>query len=299
MYFRYKLLLGLAIMVILVTDYALAAWGDTQAIPVPAYAEQVKKDVKMIAGAEFDFTYYTSSQDASAIKGFYRSRLTNLGWKENTHLKDLKQTPDLQIDPPLINTLEQNLLFEKDGSTLIINFMPEGFSKDNKTRFTVSKGNLDINAELPEDTDFVPVLLAKPKKDVFPVYPGAALISLSEPPKTIMATYFTKDNIDAVAEFYKTQMPNYGWSLAEEKAPEKINISDGGRNDIAKLCPSCAQNAMVSPEAIEAWMGQLFFSNQKGDSCDVVLSQVVPGKEMPDTFKINTTVLVNYAEKKE
>lgn len=298
MSFRYKLLL-VAVMMTVVTDYALAAWGDTQAIPVPAYAEQVNKDAKMIAGVKFDFTYYTSTQDAATIKDFYRSRLPNLGWKEKTPLKDLVQIPDFKLEPSLSNVFEQNLLFEKDGSTLIINFMPEGFSKDNKTRFTVSKGKLDINAGLGGDTDFVPVLLAKPKKDVFPVYPGAALISLSEPPKAIRATYFTKDNIDAVAEFYKTQMPNYGWSLAEEKAPEKINISEGSRNDIAKLCPSCAQNALVSPEDIEAWMGQLSFSNQEGDSCDVVLSQVLPGKEMPDAFKINTTVLVNYAEKKE
>lgn len=297
MSFKCKLLV-VVIMLALVTDYGLAAWPDTQALPVPGNSEEVKKEARRIAGQEFEFTYYTSTQDAKAIKDFYRSRLTNSGWKEKAPLKDLQQTPNFKIEPSLSQAFEQNLLFEKEGTMLIVALLPEKFSQDTKTRFSVARGKLDFQAPLSADADFIPELLTKPKRDIAPTYPGAALLFLSEPPNGLRLTYSTKDDINTVAAFYKAKMPDYGWSLVEEQASEKIEASDMSKDEIATACPTCAKNMLISPQDIENWIGELSFSNQKGDTCKVILSRVAPMKEVPGASAINT-ILVNYEEKKE
>jgi len=299
MCFRYKVLGLLSIAVAIITislNPVNAAWWDKQAIPVPPDTEQVRKEARRISGSEFDFTYYTSTQAPEKLKDFYRNTLTNSGWKEKTLLKDLEQIPELQMEPALSNVLEQNLVFEKEGATLIINFLPEGMMKDKKTRFTLAQGKIDIQSAASTETISLPELLAKPKKEVAPTYPGAALISLFEPADALTAAYFTQDDINAVATFYKTKMPNYGWSLIEEKAPQKIEMSETSKEDIAKLCPACAEKMSISPQGIESWMAQLSFVNSRQDTCNIVLSQVITLAEAAGKMK-TTTILVNYAQK--
>jgi len=92
-------------------------------------------------------------------------------------------------------------------------------------------------------------------------------------------------------------MPNYGWSLIEEKAPEKIEMPETSKEDIAKLCPACAEKVSISPQNIETWMAQLSFVNSSQDTCNIVLSQVITGEAVGKMEM--TTILVNYAEKKE
>lgn len=295
MSFKSKLLLVL-VMLTLVADCALAAWLDTSALPVPPYAEEVKKDSRRIAGQEFSFTYYTSTQDTATIKDFYRSRLPNLGWKEKTPLKDLVQIPNFKLEPSLSNVFEQNLMFEKDGSTLIINFMPQGVFKDGKTRFSVSKGKLDIKAGLPKDTDFTPELLTKPQKEVAPIYPGASLITLSEQPHLSQATYFSKDDMETIIEFYKTRMPRYAWYLVEEKPVEKI---DSGDYDLSEHCPDCPKDIQPTVKSMQTELAQLDFSNQQGDACKIVLFRAISKEAVDVPLSDMTTILVHYAEKKK
>lgn len=301
MSFRYKVLgllsVAVASIAISLNPVKAAGW-DKQAVPVPPDTEQVKKEVRRIAASEFDFTYYTSAQAPAKLKDFYRNTLTNSGWKEKTLLKDLEQIPNFQMQPGLSSALEQNLVFEKEGAMLIINFLPEGFYKDQKTRFTLAQGKIDLESAASSERISPPELLTKPKKEVAPVYPGAALISLSEPAGALTAAYFTPDAINAVAAFYKAGMPNYGWFLIEEKVPEKIELPQTSKEEIAKLCPACAEKASISPQAIEAWMAQLSFVNASHDTCKIVLSQVISGQAGPVKMEM-TTILVNYAEKKK
>ena len=282
MCFRYKVLGILSIAVAALTislSPIKAAAEDKQAIPVPPNTEQVKKEARRIAASEFDFTYYASAQPAGQLKDFYRLRLTNSGWKEKTLLKDLEQIPGLQMEPALRSSLGQNMMmFEKEGVTLIINFLPEGVFPDQKTRFTVAQGKIGLQSAPSADTIPPIELLAKPHKEVAPTYPGAALISLSEPAGALTATYFTQDDINAVAAFYKNKMPNYGWSLVEEKAPEKLEMSQTSN--------------------MESWMAQLSFVNANQDTCNIILSQAISGQAGPAKMEM-TTILVNYAEKKK
>lgn len=306
MSFRYKVLGVLSIAVAALTislNPVKAAAEDKQALPVPPHTQQVKKEARRIAAAEFDFTYYTSAQAPTKLKDFYRHTLANSGWKEKTLLKDLEQIPDFQMQPGLSSALEQNLLFEKEGATLIINFLPGGFYRDQKTRFTLAQGKIDLESAGVTEMISLPELLTKPKKEVAPTYPGAALISLSEPAEALTAAYFTPDDINKVSAFYKARMPNYGWSLIEEKAPEKIEMPQTSKEEIVKLCPACAEKASISPQGIEAWMAQLSFLNASHATCNILLSRVISGEAAAGEAEAEkmemTTILVNYAEKKK
>lgn len=298
MFFRYKLS-ALIILFIFILGVGLlnAAERDEQAIPVPTDAEQTKTEDRMMQGSAFSFTYYTSSQDATSIKRFYRNQLPNLGWKEKKLAEDLSQIKGFKMDASFKGVLDQNLIFEKDTDMLMINFLPAGFAKDGQTRFALSKGNVNLDEELPEETNPSFALLTKPKKDVAPTYPGAALIYLSEPEHALRATYSAPADIEQVISFYKTKMVNYGWDLTEEKPLEKVEGADMGEYDIAKHCPSCPKEATSLAGSLETWLAELNFSNQKGDTCNVVLSNVVStqGKDLED-LKM-TTILVDYAEK--
>lgn len=301
MSFRHKFLGILSIIMIILAislNPVNAAWWDKQGIPLPHDTEQVRQEARRISGSEFDFTYYTSSQEPGELKDFYRDTLANLGWQEKILSKDIEQIPGLQMQPALTSALEQNLIFEKEGATLIINFLPEGIIKDQKTHFTLAQGKMGPQSTPPSGTILPPELLAKPKKEVAPVYPGAALISLSEPDNALTASYFTQEDINEVSAFYKAKMPDYGWSLVEEKAPERLEMPAVSKEDIVKVCPSCAEKAGISTKNIEAWVAQLSFVNSRKDTCNIILSQVMVPVESADKMK-TTTILVNYAEKKK
>lgn len=300
MFFRYKLiaLIFFAVSIVAINRIPVdAAWWEEQNIPLPVNTEEVKTETRMMYGSQFNFTYYTSAQDIDSIKGFYRNRLPNLGWKEREIAKELGQVQGLKMDASFNNVLGQNLTFEKGSDMLIVNFMPAGFSKDGKTRFSISKGKIDLSKPPSPDTSFAPELLTKPKKDVAPIYPGASLTNLSEQASSLRATYFTKDDIEQVISFYKTMMPNYGWYLNSEKPIEKIDFGAAGEYDVSKYCPSCPKGATDLAKSMETWLAELNFNNQKGDICNIVLSNVATAQGMPGSLNM-TTILVNYEEKK-
>lgn len=267
-------------------------------LPVPLNTEETKEEIRLLGDAEYTYTYYESDLEMKQIKDFYRRELPILGWREKKLVNELKQVSGLKLEASVTNLLEQQFIFEKGEEILIINFIPALSSGKGKLKFILAQGKSAFNAEtLKEGKNFVPVLVAKPNKDVFPVYPGASLVSLSEPAGAITASYFTPDDIEAVSEFYKARMSNYDWSLVDEKLPKKIDTSLN-KEDIAKYCPSCAAKTPVDISAIETWVAYLYFAKENQDICNVVLSQIIAGKGMP--AQMNTTIImVNYEERKE
>jgi hypothetical protein len=260
---------------------------DIQPIPVPAQTEQTKQEVRKIAGSEMEFTYYISSQGPQEIKKFYLNRLEELGWQESFPLKDLGQIQDFKIDANLSKVFEQNLMFNKQGQTLIITFLPDEVSKDNKTHFSTSQGKIDFAAAPSIDTASPPELVAKPSKDVVPEYPGAYLLSLSETDVSLKATYYSKDEIESIAGFYKSKMPDYGWFLSEEGPVHKLNAD----------CPSCAKEQAGVNKPLDMLFGELVFSNKNEDRCRIGFSYVLPAEEQIKSFGF-TTIMVDYEQKK-
>ncbi len=314
MFFRHKL--GKLIVIFISTFIALsplyAGWWEGKDIPLPSGAQEANQETRRIGGSEFLFTYYSTTQEnADSIKAFYRMRLPNLGWKEKELLKDLQQVQNFQVNSSFSNALGQNLMFEKGQEALIITFMPEGAFRDGKTRFTIASGKLDFKKQPAGDENFAPELLAKPKKDVAPVYPGASLINLSEGAHFLQAGYFTKDGLEAVSAFYKDNMPRLGWTLKEE-GPIQENVLAADKNEIAKYCPECANNANIEAKTsnalqadmakvelknIVARQAELVFVKENKVVCNVVISERnAIGVSAEDLGKM-TVIMVNYEEK--
>ncbi|MHB8154805.1 MAG: hypothetical protein ACYDFR_01985 [Candidatus Omnitrophota bacterium] len=295
MFSKYKVvrLFGFFLLIMSISaHYLYAAWWDKNTIPLPAGTEEVFQETRNISGTEFVLKYYAISQDAKEVSDFFRLKLPALDWKEKELLKEMKQVPDLKIPDSLEEAMALNSIFEKDGEMLTINFLPQGAARDGKTRFTIARGNTEAKKE-PKEDDFIPRLSGKPKIDIAPVYPDAVLIALSENPGFMRATYFVKDNIDKVSEFYKDKMLNYGWALTEEKPLQKLG---SGETDLSKLCPDCPKDKKIEQAVKPANMvlSELDFSNKEGDLCIIALTDASPKEAIEGVLKNTTTVMVQY-----
>ena len=287
MFLRQRLLVVVFMVSLLLlgATYSEAGLWDTKNIPVPGDTVEVKQEKRNIAATGFIFTYYTSTQDAAALKSFYRQRLPAQGWKERELLKDLDKIPNFKAESALSESLEKAMVFEKDNRMLMINFMPEGFFKDNKTYYTVGESINALNTAPALGADFLPNLLTKPKKDVAPVYPDANLVSLVEDANNIRAVYFAKDNIEEVAKFYKEKMPGYGWVLTAETPIKEISIGEAGSYNVAEVKPP------------QTFFAELVFSNERGDDCRIGFSYQASEQKLAGVPEY-TTVMVNYAGKR-
>lgn len=275
-----------------------AAWWDQLRIPVPQNTQESKREKRMIAGIEFDFIYYSSALDAQSIEDFYRSGLANAGWTEKELMKEVNKMPGFQTDPAMAEILKHNLVFSKEDLQLIINFLPSIANAAGKTKFSVCYGKVGKPTEISQKEDFMPRLLTKPKKDVAPVYPGANLVTLSEQPDFLRASYFTKDDIEAALAFYKANMFGYGWSLVGESPIKKRESRDFAVQNIPieQYCPTCKNNLPASIGSPELLFGNLAFSNDAGDRCNIVVSQA-RSTQAAAPMEI-TTILVDYEKKK-
>jgi hypothetical protein len=295
MFSRYKVarLSGFLLLIMSISaHYLYAAWWDRNTIPLPAGTEEVFQETRNISGSEFVLKYYASAQDAKGISDFFRSKLPALDWKEKELLKEMRQIPNLKIPGSLEDMLAMNSIFEKEGETIMINFLPQGAVQDGKTRFTIARGKTDAKREPGED-DFIPRLAGKPKMDVAPVYPDAALIALSENSGFVRATYFVKDDIDKVSEFYKNKMLDYGWSLREEKPLKNLSSGDF---DFSSLCPDCPKDKKTQQavKPVDMAVSEFDFSNKEGDLCIVALTNAGPKQAVADKLKNTTTIMVQY-----
>jgi hypothetical protein len=293
MFFRFKtalIFLFLFFSLFINNGSLEAAWWDAgSSLPIPPGANVEKQETRSMAEQKMFFTYYTSSQGADEIKDFYRKKLTLQGWKERNLAQDIERVQLPGVDKgPMKKALEANLFFENDADTLILNFIPAQFSRDGKTKFSICQTKKFSSLQISQDTVPVPELLARPKKDVAPVYPGASLVNLAEDSRSLKATYFSKADIEPVISFYKTKMPDYGWGLVKEAPLKKMDAGN---------CPSCQNNPFTAAQSTEAWIAEMDFANEKGDSCKIGLSEVIT-KNIATSKIINiTTISVSYDKK--
>lgn len=281
-------------------NFLHAAWWEIKTIPVPPDAQEVNKEKRNIFGAGFDFNYYATSLTAEGVKDFYRSRLPVLGWKESNLSQQVSGLPNLKPDPHLSNALEQNMLFEKDDELLVINFMAKHLSQGAKTEFSIAKGKLDMEKEAKQEENVtaIPQLLTKPKKDIAPVFPGAILISLAEDANAQQANYTTGAGIEKVAEFYKSNMASYGWSLQEEKPVQEVELGVADY-DFSKSCPDCPKEVIEAAQATRSEVKEMKFSNAQGYVCDIVVSSIILAQPDSGINNTATNILVNYEKRQE
>jgi|GEM_PF-1001481 len=267
--------------------------ADKEVIPVPANTQEVAEETRSIAGSQLYFSQYESSLRIDQIRNFYRKVLADAGWTEKDYLGALTQGGGLKMDSAAVNSMKENLNFEKDGALLTLDFAAE--RTGGKTAYTIMQGKLEVSGKSAEELDFTPRLLATPRHDVAPVYPEAALISLSEGGNFMQAAYSSKADMDAVAEFYRRKMPSYGWDLVEDRPVKDVQTA-ASQADIEKYCPECAEQGIALP-SMDMFMKELIFTNTRKDRCRIGLFQVdVPKQDQVPAMNF-TNIMVDYEKK--
>lgn len=265
--------LSCAILFFFFSTDTYAAWWNFQKFPVPVNAKEIKRATRDVGGSKFNFTYYTSLQSITAIIEFYRSRLPQSGWEEQDLKKSLSDAVGEKLSLPMENFLGRNFVFRKGNKMIVISFLPEEVTGVSMTRFTFSEGERDNNRKINLEDEGVPRLSDRPKNDIAPEYPGASVITFFEKDRYLLAVYHTKDNVEKVSDFYRANMPRYGWSLDKEVAPEKVNP----RDVVSKLNYSNDVNKnimMPLPQHLEEVVfTELSFTNEKGDTCKVGITE--------------------------
>jgi hypothetical protein len=272
-----RLTLFLLLAGLLATGILAARQAYAEDLPVPPESELTKEELRRLAGLELKFSYYTSAQGQKQLKAFYRSELPKLGWKEANPLADVERLSGVKASSSLKEKMSVNLIFQKGDFLVVINFLPQGFSQDRRTRFTISEGKIDLNAISglqKAATSGFPELLTQPQKDVAPVYPGAKLITLDEQPHTLKAVYFSKDQIEQVANFYKAEMAKYGWELSAEEPVHQANSEELGLKRPVD-CPTCGKGGVATEKSVQMLYAQMEFANERQDSCKIALSYLL------------------------
>ncbi|MDD5431580.1 MAG: hypothetical protein PHO70_01115 [Candidatus Omnitrophica bacterium] len=272
---RYKIISFLAALFILSNlGTCFSAWWDNSYIPAPPETEQLRTQTKVFSGTEFKFTYYTSTQDEKSIKDFYKRELINLGWKEKQILDGLMgdKKEEIKEGSTLDLFFDNNLIYEKDGKMLTVTFLPKEVRQQGRVDYSISIGKPDFEKfKVSPQASPIPKLMAKPQKNVAPVYPGAVLVSLSEKAEYLKAVYYTQDDIEKVMDYYKGKMPSSGWSLVDEVPITKTDYSKATEKlwDL-ESCPTCQQGKIGFSQIMgEVWFGELSYANQKSDTCKV------------------------------
>lgn len=302
---RHKILFVItttALSFIFLISFAYAGFWNGQVNPTPRDTEQVKTEKRKIGGSEMDFSYYTSSLSPDQVKEFYQNLLSREGWVEREVAKELDKIPGVEEKNKagLVDILNHNLMFEKNGELIIINFVPSGSVEDNKTRFTISRGGVDFQASgsTPlQESNFLPELMTKPKKQVAPVYPGSTLISLNEKGNIFKAVYMSRDDTEQIISFFKENMTQQGWDLVDEKPMKLVDTGGVDKEAFKKSCPACAAKGALGDNSIEIYFGELDFTNNKQDSCRIGFSKTTSKQDISGGVLGFTSIMVDYVEK--
>lgn len=237
-------------------------WPANEVLPVPINTNEIKRQASAQSGHEGIEIYYESRQSPKEISSFYSNRLITFGWKKFYVSGD-------------------NIIFDKKDELISLSFLPDGMYNDGKAHFILSRSkqtqDMVSQPRISSDTWPLPESNKKPAQEITPPYPGSALASLSEDSNFMMATYFSKDGIEEVFDFYKEKMADYGWNLDSQTPIQKISGEKPGKAD----------------SLTGTWTAELNFSNDKKESCGVFLSDMLLGDKPPFSSDI-TTITIRY-----
>jgi len=250
--------------------------------PRTELVEQDRKDEKNILGTSLEFSSQLSKE---AIVDFYRNLFISQGFKED---KEIASLPDLA----LVNEKDIMFIFTKGAlTTVVLNV----YYRDEKKELNYYVLN---SVEVKYLLDLSSQNLGKPQKlKGVPVnFQTKELYPSKEEPQGKEATYMylasskLRDSID----FYKKQMPFFGWKLIDEEPREgRFNLltATSRTKDLAQVSQSPEKlfpGADVNVEGIT-----LTFQKQN-KQCVVIINQL---KDSAEVLRQNKIVNPDYSKK--
>ncbi|MDD5281733.1 MAG: hypothetical protein PHC37_02605 [Candidatus Omnitrophica bacterium] len=222
-------------------------------VPIPWGAKLIRDDVAVAGnGEERKIASYETKASKQELLNYYLREMPGRGYR-------------------LFMNGEQNLVFSK-AEELVIVVVPS--TQAGKTSFMVSTA--PMKTLLGKDSSYSAGVSCEPIPSV-PVYSGARCMNSTRLKSggSRSVAYSIEEPISVVLDFYRNQMPRYGWQLEKENNLEDI---------MSKVTPG-QQQTKITPEqqaAMRNLLGSahgMFFANQKGNSCFVQVMNNPTNKE--------------------
>jgi hypothetical protein len=223
-------------------------------VPVPWGAKILRDDISVSgSGEERKIATYETKASKQELLNYYLKEMPNRGYS-------------------LFMNGEQNLIFKKAEELVIVVVPP---SQNDKTSFMVT--SVLLNSASVMNSLSGGMVNCEPIPSV-PVYPGARCMSSmhlkSGGPRT--ASYSTEDSSSVAIDFYRTQMPRYGWQLEKEMNFEDAMLK--GMQGQPQLAAN--PNRMVAMQDLIRGARGMSFINLKGYSCTVNVMNNIMNKGM-------------------
>ncbi len=234
---RRQILVVLFVICFILSYYEFSFAG----VPIPWGAKLLRDDVVTTGtGEERKIASYETKASKEELFKYYLKEMPNRGYQ-------------------LFMNGDYNIIFNNSDELVVIVAPPS--PQSGKTTFMVSTAPMKnapamVNAEIN----------CKPLPSV-PVYPGARCTNSTRLKSggSSSAAYSTEGSGKMVLDFYRIQMPQYGWQLEKEANLEEV---------ITKAMQE-QQKVAITPEqetAMRQFYGSahgMFFYNQKGNGCSI------------------------------
>ena len=209
--------------------------------PIPWGAKLIRDDIAVTGnGEERKIASYETKASKQELINYYLKEMPSRGYS-------------------LFMNGERNLVFRKAEELVIVAIPP---SPGGKTNFMVSTALMKIGSGM---TDLYNAKASCEPIPSVPVYPGAGCMASTRLKSggSRSAAYSVEDSSGVVLDFYRAQMPRYGWQLTKEFDLKDVMLKAAQGQQQAAM-------SMEQQAAIGDFLGNalgMLFTNQRGSGC--------------------------------
>jgi len=272
-----KALLAVILALLCLSSFLACAFADWQEpFPLPSAAEELSREQMQLMGGDFTITIYATELSFKEITKFYQEKLLQNGWEDISKDEKLKQLANAGL-------FSKSLFFKNNDEVITIQNLPNP-QAPRETRFSLARGRprflrSDLGEEEPEPEH-------RELKDI-PVYPGATMEPFSSirTQGRIQVGYTTSDNIEQVIQFYREELPVYGWEIEEELPVMEYDSQDLTQCAECKKMPASLQSELKD----SAMRMQGLRISKDSRACIIGISEFSSSGAAPETL-----ISINY-----
>jgi hypothetical protein len=246
-----------------------AIWEDIPALPG---SQRVRHEEVVVNNNPVQTTIYSTTLSPEEIVKFYKTKLSSFGWGLKSEVTQQGMTLLVfSKGDKLLNMTIQNILggnyitiMQSRMSQEPLKPCPECEKKleEIKKDLKLSNESGEKKIEIPTDAISKEQETDTPGRDLqfVPRYPGAVRVNdiEKENGKKVNITYYAKDPVENIINFYRQNMGNYYWKLENEVdfqnlpegVSEKINVNIQGQSLVFKSpSASCIISITEEPKS--------------------------------------------------
>jgi len=241
--------------------------GLWEGMPTLPSSERIKFEEALINNSPVQVSVYSTDMSLEEAVNFYKDKLSSFGWLLVSGVaRDGVNAIAFSKNDKLLN-ISLRSIQGKNYVTITQSMVPEEMLTEKERCSDCEQKSPDMlkgQPQQPQNTgisDGASILEDNPGKDLalVPRYKGAVRANSIERDKgrKVTLTYFTKDPVEKVVDFYRQNMASYYWALENEvdlqKLPkpiaEQVGLSIKGESLVFKSSSaSCIINISEEPQ---------------------------------------------------